>query len=89
MLVPSGMEDAEFGNFIFESSQLQSPLTELFALLDRAQLSLSLGHAYFQVLYGVVKHAVPGHLSLQPPVSVRPYLLLQRVEVDAGPMQKL
>jgi hypothetical protein len=45
MLVPSGVEDAEFGDFIFESSQLQSPLTELLALLNRAQLSLSLGHA--------------------------------------------
>jgi hypothetical protein len=64
MLVPSGMEDAEFGDFIFESSQLQSPLTELLTLLNRAQLSLSLGHAYFQVLHGVVKCAVSGHLGL-------------------------
>jgi hypothetical protein len=86
MPVPSGVEDAELGDFIFESSQLQPPLTELLALLDGAQLSLSFGHAYFQVLYGVVKRAVSSHLSLHPPVSVRLHLLLQRGEVGAGPM---
>jgi hypothetical protein len=80
------MEDAELGDLIFELSQLQPPLTELFALLDRAQLSLSFGHAYFQVLQGVVKRAVSGHLGLHPPVSVCSHLLLQRGEVGAGPM---
>jgi hypothetical protein len=89
MPVPSGMEDAELSDLIFESSQLQSPLTELFALLDRAQLSLSFGHAYFQVLYGMVKRTIPGHLGLHSPVRVRSYFLFQRGEVGAGPMQEL
>jgi hypothetical protein len=34
MLAAAGMEDTEFGDSVFESSQLQLSLTELLALLE-------------------------------------------------------
>jgi hypothetical protein len=86
MLAAHGMEDAEFGDPVFESGQLQPSLTELFTHLERPQLGLSLSHAHLCVLDAVMKGAIPLDLGLKPPVPSLLYFVTKGVKVGARPL---